>query len=376
MKEYPAMDVADVHVRRTPSWLVSRRPLTPPQRAVILQPHGVSSIMLATPLLAALGMAFPDAQFDWVVQNDAAAAVAGNPRLRRLIRLEDNSGDSSAHAGAILVERLQRGEYDTCFLTDQAGRLGAIARRAGIPQRLGLSEAGYGQASTFMVRPPASDRHRAVHNLALAAAAGVAESDLHAAEAEFYPSDADRTAVTRWLVEDLDWLGETPLVIMHPGGVPEGTGRANQRWPAARFARLANHLGRTHGARVILVGGPADVRIAVEVAGMVAAPVTNRAGQMGLGEVGALGEIAGLYVGNDAGPTHIAAAAGCPTLAIFGPTDPAVTAPYTRRSPVEVLRESPGSGPFSWDNGVSVEQAAAAADRLLAVYAGESPAEL
>lgn len=314
--------------------------------------------MLATPLLAALSQAFPDAQFDWVVNDEAAGVVAGNPRLRRVVRI-------SGRDSAALVERLRQDDYDTCFLPDRAGWLAGVARRAGIPQRIGLTGNGLTSGPTLVVKPPMDARHRAVANLTLAAAVGVDDAVLQAAEAEFYPSDADRTTVTRWLVEDLDWLGDTPLVIIHPGGLDEAAGRASKRWPAARYARLANHLGREHGARIILVGNPADAALAKEVAGMVAVPVANQAGRMGLGEVGALCEIAGLYVGNDSGPTHVVAAAGCPTLAIFGPTDPALTAPYTRRSPVEAIRQPQESGAFSWENGVSVEQAAAAADRLL-----------
>jgi heptosyltransferase-2 len=316
--------------------------------------------MLTTPLLAALSQAFPDAQFDWAVNDEAAAAVAGNPRLRRVVRI--------SNPGAMtLADRLRQDDYDTCFLPDRAGRLAGIARRARIPQRIGLAGNGLVSGPTVAVTPPPGTRHRAVANLTLAAAVGVDEAILHAAEAEFYPSDADRTAVTRWLVEELDWLGDTPLVIIHPGGVDETAGKPGRRWPAARYARLANHLGRAHDARVVLVGGPADVAVAGEVAGMMAVPAANQAGRMGLGQVGALAEIAGLYVGNDAGPTHVAAAAGCPTLAIFGPTDPTVTAPYTRRSPIKILWNPPDSSGYNWDKGVSVEQATDAAGSLLAL---------
>jgi ADP-heptose:LPS heptosyltransferase len=355
----PDPTLASPHVTRTPLWLASRRPLSPPRRALILQPGGLGSVMLATPLLAALCRAFPEAQFDWAVDDAAAAAIAGNPRLRRVVR----TGGPEA---AALASRLRQGEYDTCFLPDRAGRLAGVARRAGIPQRIGLAGNGLVSGPTWAVTPPPAARHRAVAHLALAAAAGVDATLLADVEAEFYPSDADRTAVTRWLVEELDWLGDSPLVLIHPGGVDPQRQSPDVRWPAVRFARLANHLSRIHGARIILLGGPDDQAITAEVAGMVAVPVANQAGRMGLGELGALGEIAGLYVGNDVGPTHVAAAAGCPTLAIFGPTDPAVGTPYTRRTPVVALGGAAGAGAFSWETGVAVEQAAEAAGRLLA----------
>jgi ADP-heptose:LPS heptosyltransferase len=63
----------------------------------------------------------------------------------------------------------------------------------------------------------------------------------------------------------------------------------------------------------------------------------NLAGRLSLGELGALCEVADLYVGNDTGPTHVAAAVGCATLAIFGPSDPARSAPFATKGRVIVL---------------------------------------
>jgi ADP-heptose:LPS heptosyltransferase len=98
--------------------------------------------------------------------------------------------------------------------------------------------------------------------------------------------------------------------------------------------------------------------------GATARAAINRAGRVGLGELGALCELAGLYVGNDVGSTYVAAATGCPTLAIYGPTDPAITAPYMVNGRVTTLWR-PYDGPFSWATGVAVEEATAAAEALL-----------
>jgi len=187
---------------------------------------------------------------------------------------------------------------------------------------------------------------------------------------EFHPPDRDRTAAARWLVEELDWLGDRPLVIMHPGGGQNPTGaNLDKRWPAERFARLGNYLIRVHGARVALVGMAEERPLAAQVVGMMSLStaeraVANRAGQIGLGELAALCELAGLYVGNDIGSTYVAAATGCPTLTLYGPTDPAVTAPYMINGRVATLWR-PYEGAFSWATGVTVEEATAAAERLL-----------
>ncbi len=336
------------------------------RKAVIIQPGNLAAVMSTTPLLAALSRAYPDTVFDWVVSDAARPALNGNRRLRRLISTGQSvpaNGDG-AEAAAGWTTRLMTGGYDICFIPDTSRDLAFHARRARIPQRIGFGGIGHALLLTSRARPAPGDHLPGERYLALAAAAGVEQSLIESAEMEFYPSDYDRADVTRWLVESLDWLGDTLLVALHPGtGMVDESLRVRQ-WPAERYARLANYLARVHGARIVLVGGPQDVPVAREVAGMMSVPVANRTGQMGLGEMGALCELANLYIGNDVGPTYIAAAAGCPTVVIHGPTDPAVSGPYMVNTPVTNVWR-PGGLPFSWQTGVTVEDAAQAATSLL-----------
>jgi ADP-heptose:LPS heptosyltransferase len=190
---------------------------------------------------------------------------------------------------------------------------------------------------------------------------------------EFHPPDVDRTAVARWLVEEVDWLGDRPLVVLHPGGGdnPAQT-NLDKRWPTQRFARLANYLARAFGARVVVVGTAEERALVEDVAGMMSFPAAIRAGTIGLGELGALCELASLYVGNEAGSTYVAAATGCPTLAIYGPTDPAVFVPYMVNGRVRTLWQ-PFEGEFNWAEGLSVEEATNAADDLLRMYSMPAP---
>ena len=346
----------------------AKQPFVPPQKALILQPCCLGRVMMTTPLLAALGEAFPEARFDWAISDWALQAISSNRRVTRTIR--SGPGDlahNTREETRDFLEAVQREGYDTCFIASRSPLAARLARQAGIPQRVGL-DTGERLGYTVTARPPAGERRTARCNLALAAAAGVEDTILNAAEMEFAPTDSDRVAVARWLVEEFDWLGDAPLVVLHPGGGDNPERRnLDIRWPAYRFARLANHLRRAHGARIVLVGLAEERPLAGDVAGMIPFPAANRAGQVGLGQLAALCELAGLYVGNDNGATHIAAATGCPTLAIYGPTDPAANAPYMVNGRVRALWR-PCEGAFNWANGVSVDEASAAADTLLTAY--------
>jgi ADP-heptose:LPS heptosyltransferase len=323
--------------------------------------------MLATPLLAALSTAFPEARFDWAVSEWARPAIAGNRRLTELISAGEGNLERTGRLEIQhFVQRLRREQYDTCFIPAQSGLLSSIAWQAGIRQRVGLNVRGHRFAHTISVRPPPGERQLAVLYLALATAVGVRSHIIQSAEMEFEPADAERTAMTRWLIEELDWLGDRPLVVIHPGG-GENPLRTNlkRRWPAERFARLAGYLIHKHKAMIVLVGTQSERGLANEVAGMIPVKVVNEAGKLSLGEIGALCELAGLYAGSDVGLTYVAAATGCPTLAIFGAADPGVFAPYMVNSRVTTLWR-PYKGDFAWDKGVKVEEAMAAADVLLA----------
>jgi heptosyltransferase-2 len=137
----------------------------------------------------------------------------------------------------------------------------------------------------------------------------------------FAASKAETAQAQPWL----DRLANR-FVAIHPG-----SGAPRKNWPAARFAALAERLAA--GKPFLLVEGPAD---ADAIAPATARPGAVRARDLPPRVLGAVLARAGLYVGNDSGVSHLAAAWGAPVLALFGPTDPAQWAPVGPR--VTVLR--------------------------------------
>mgnify|MGYP001175476440 FL=1 len=359
-KSKPALKSAFDRIVRLSTGL--RRPPSnvSPQKILIMQPCCLGQVMQTTPLLAALSEGFPEARIDWAVSDWAMPAIGVNPRLTRIIHTGAGSPDNcSREELRALIDKLRAGGYDACFVPSQSNKTKQAALQADIPRVFGFN------GGRKMKEPTTIERLTARRFLSLATAAGVDPSIIDSVEMEFEPPDVDRAKIARRLVEELDWLGDKPLVILHPGGGDNPDRMAlDKRWPAQRFARLANHLTRTYGAHVIVAGTAEERAVAEQVVGMIAFPVTNLAGQLGLGELGALCELADLYVGNDAGSTCVAAATGCPTLAIYGPTDPAVYGPYMVNGRVRTLWK-PYEGAFNWAAGVSVTEACAAADELM-----------
>ncbi len=124
----------------------------------------------------------------------------------------------------------------------------------------------------------------------------------------------------------------TGVTAVHPGS---GSGR--KCWPAQRWADLIRSLG----ARTLLIEGPADAAQCRRVQKSVGGAALVKASGLSVAEAAALISRCGLYVGNDSGLSHVAAALGVPTVAVFGPTDPAVWAPLGPS--VRVVRSSGGA---------------------------------
>jgi heptosyltransferase III len=134
----------------------------------------------------------------------------------------------------------------------------------------------------------------------------------HPPEPCLRPTEDERAAARPWL----DRLPER-FVAVHAG-----SGSARKNWPVARFAEVARALAG--GDPVLWIEGPADTPTEPSALDI---PTSVRVRSLPVRALAAVLARAAVYVGNDSGVSHLAAAAGAPTVAIFGPTDPAQWSP-------------------------------------------------
>lgn len=115
------------------------------------------------------------------------------------------------------------------------------------------------------------------------------------------------------------------LIAIHPG-----SGSRQKCWPMERFARLINWLNKEIGAQVFVISGPADR----EIVERLKAKVNDNfilVDRLPLSKLAAVIKRCNVFIGNDSGVTHLAAAMGIDALAIFGPTDPKIWGPRGER---------------------------------------------
>lgn len=299
---------------------------------VCIRPGALGDTLLAFPALALLRRLRPGARITYIGRRDALP----------LIQASDLADHVHPYDLPEWADLFSQEPHATALARETFVGAAVIAwlRDADVVVAANLRRLGAVAAVVASPRPDADeDVHaallavRALGSLGIAAPATVAE--LVPLLPRITPPAEDATAGTAaW--SSLLMHGGSPVIALHPG-----SGGVDKRWPAEAFAALARTLA-AHGARPLLIEGPQDVEVVRAVLGCLpasgAAPRVARG--LSLGALAALLRRCAGYAGNDSGVSHLAGLLGVPTVALFGPTDPALWAPLGAR--VAVLRAPTG----------------------------------
>jgi ADP-heptose:LPS heptosyltransferase len=301
-----------------------------PERILVIRTGGLGDTLLMWPALTAVRRRFPNARIDLMGHRERCQLLAV-PQGADLALDVEGSGlhvlfeISAAPPDSV---RARFGTYDAVVAFAAPGDY-ALAEN--------LSACGVEEVHAFLPYPTAGEAiHAAEH--AKQSLIGV---DLAA------PGEDPLLGVSAKEREDgaqallsLD-LWKKKLALLAPG-----SGSASKNWPPQRFAELAMHLSKK-GFTPVLLEGPADssaVSAVLDCAGADRPPVLVDQSPATL--KGVVSHVQ-LFVGNDAGPTHLAALMGVPTVAIFGPSDPVRWSPIGPR--VALVRTGTECSPCTTD---------------------------
>jgi heptosyltransferase-2 len=235
--------------------------------------------------------------------------------------------------------------FDLAVLFQNAFEAALIASLARVPYRVGYATDGRRALLTHPLAVPAwkGERHELYYYLNVVAELErllCGASSVEEREPVFALAVSDeRKAQAREFLLAHGARANGPLVALCPGSI---NSRA-KRWPADRYALLADRFIAETGAEVLLIGSRDEVGVALEVSRRMHHQPIMLAGHTDLKQAVAVLSIVDLLVTNDTGPAHIAAALDCPTLVIFGPTDPRTTRPFS--SAAEIIRRQPDCAP-------------------------------
>lgn len=286
---------------------------TTPTRIVIRAPNWLGDAVMALPAMAAVRAGYPGASL-------AVAAISSVGPLF----LEETPVDPDE---VLTVDprteqaQLREGKFDAAILLPNSFRSAWVARRAGVAERWGYRAGGRGWLLSRPVGRPRGHVHQAAYYQHLARGLDLPVTD-NTPRVTPRPETLARASA---LLDESGADTGSPLVGMAPGAA---YGHA-KRWPPSRVAEVIARLTQERGATCVLVGasGDRDAGREIESALPSGARAINLIGRTDLRAlVGVLSRCAA-FVSNDSGAMHLAAAAGVPVTAIFGPTDERVTAP-------------------------------------------------
>ncbi len=293
---------------------------------LIVRLGALGDIVHAVPAAAALRRAFPDARIDWLVDAKHRPLVDLVTVVDRAIVLEKPSVAGWADA----ARRMRQVRYDAAIDLQGLLKSAVLARASGARRVVGFSiwhlrektARPFYSATDDPLAPArrgerveSEELHVIRKNLRLLRTLGV-----HDERIDFPLAQVDSPALAQ--VRDL-LGGEQPFALVNPGAA-----WPNKRWPADRYGELSAFIRDVRQLPSFVLWGPGEEDLARSVvaassgAARMAPPTT-------LNDLLALSRAAALMVSGDTGPLHLAAAAGTPTVSIFGPTDPSRNGPWS-----------------------------------------------
>ncbi len=298
------------------------------KKILIIKPSSLGDIVQALPALSALSKSFISAKISWLIRPEFAGLIENHPCINELITFDRKFlgrawyNPKALNALFILIKKLRNENFDAVFDFQGLFRTAALAWLSGCKKRFGMDNARE-FAHLFYTRKVRQNKsciHLVDFYLKI-----VQLADAEDITPEFIVPTDDKAFdfVNKLLApHNIEPKGYACLVI--------GSAHADKCWPVERFAILAEKIYSLFGLKIVTSGTASEKSINEKLKLLAKVPVTDLTGQTDLNQLKALLKSAKIVIGNDTGPSHIAAAINTPVVIIFGRSNPARVAPYKK----------------------------------------------
>jgi heptosyltransferase III len=296
----------------------NQKPLSPtPKRILLIVLRYLGDVLLTTPMIRSLRLAYPDAQLDVLVYACTASMLEGNPDVDHIISIPNRP--KLADYWDLLRKIFRR--YDLAMAVQTGDRpfintlLASPFRVAVVPRK---PATGWWKRY-FLQRWTEFDNvntHTVLQNLKLLDLIGVPSN---------FTVTPPKSNNFNQLCQRYAFLADgEPYVVLHP--LPQFS---YKRWTVAGWVEFGNYLSSL-GYKLVLSGGPdrEEIEYVATVASQLPEGTINLAGQVSLPELTHIIAHAKLFVGPDTGTTHLATATGIPVITLFGPSNPVKWSPW------------------------------------------------
>lgn len=310
------------------------QPLAPPhwdwaevRKVLLVRLRSIGDTVLSTPSVFALKRFLPNASVDILVEDWVAPLLNNHPHLDNVIVLERGGFMTRAR----VARELRSANYDVVYNLHGGTTATFLTRATGARHRVGFETYQYAQLHNHQAPSPLllwgqQKTHSVEQQLALLGWTGVPVTDRPRTQLGISPEASD---TIKRLVSEAG-LSERNIALIHPAAA-----FATKQWPVENFARVAEFLTERDFAPVA-IAAPNEKVLLEKLRSE--ASVNIAIFDLSLPEVTALAAQSKLFVGNDSGIAHIAAAVGTPAVVIFGSSNVAHWRPWNS-APAEVVFE-------------------------------------
>jgi len=310
-------------------------------RILIRATNWVGDAILALPAIRQARVRFPDAVIAMMAKPYVADLYRDQGLCDELI-LYNPQGEHRGWSGRErLAEEIRGKKFDVMLLLQNAFDAAWLAWRAGVPERIGYARDGRSFLLTKAIVVPREGEipaHEKFYYLELLRRAGwISNLPNDELISLLVPAAASQRAAQRLLEAG---VSTHALRIAIGAGASYGSAKC---WPPERFAEWANWLQARSEAEVILFGAAGEASVAAAIIATMKRKPIDLTGKTSIAELPAMLSQCHLFLGNDSGAMHVAAAVGLPVVAIFGPTDPYGTSPVPPRC--SIVQDKPYCSP-------------------------------
>lgn len=313
------------------------QPLAPPRwdwhnvrKVLLVRLRSIGDTVLATPSLFALKRFLPNAEIDILVEDWVAPVLDHHPHVNRVVVL----GRGGFRARTRAARQLRAAGYDVVYNLHGGTTATFLTRATGASHRVGFETYQYAQLHNHQAPSPLSlwgqqKTHSVEQQLALLGWTGVPVTDRPRTQLGIKPEAAEAVA-QRLAAAGLEGK---KLALIHPAAA-----FATKQWATENFARVIEHLAARDFAP-LAIAAPHESALIEDLISATSVNITTFF--LSLPEVTALAARSQLFVGNDSGIAHIAAAVGTPSVVIFGSSNIAHWRPWNRAAAEVVFEEMP-----------------------------------
>jgi heptosyltransferase-2 len=296
------------------------------RHVLIRSSNWVGDAILTTPAVRAIRKNFPNAEISILAKPWVSPVFYNNPDIDHIIDF-DAAGRHRGWMGKVRLSReLRKKKFDLAILLQNAFEAAVIACLAGIPNRLGFNTDGRGFLLTHGVhlKPFHQGGHHIDYYLGMLEGADL---KLNGRKLSLRVTDRERDHAEDILKRHR--IAETDRLVGINPGAAYGSAK---RWFPGRYAAVGSQLHKSHGVRIVIFGGPGEEALGQKISEQIGGASVSLSGKTSLREAIALIERCCLFITNDSGLMHVAAALDVPQIAIFGSTDHLATGPSNPRS--------------------------------------------